>query len=86
MIYNSLLLFVNRNLNNEIYLDMLKNAINPIKIETVENQLDRDGISLFVEAGLYVLKGGTLPYYVVPIRQKWDNEFSGSSIGRRGLN
>lgn len=67
-------------------MDILENAINPIIIEAVENQLDREGTSLFDEAGVHFQQDVTPPsYYVLPIRQCLDNEFLDKWIGRRAL-
>lgn len=70
-------LFINGNLNGEMYLNMLENTINPLITEAIENQLDRDGNNFLDENELYFQQDGAPPHYVLPVRQWLNNVFPG---------
>nr|XP_022918112.1 uncharacterized protein LOC111427283 [Onthophagus taurus] len=74
--------FIDGNLNGEVYLDMLENTINPLITEALENQLDREENALLDENELHFQQDGAPPHYVLPVRQWLDNTFPNRWITR----
>lgn len=71
-------LFIPGNLNGEIYLDMLENAIDPLITEKLEND------PLLLEQQLHFQQDGAPPHYAASVRQYLNLQYPGRWIGRRG--
>lgn len=59
-------LFINENLNGQLYLDMLKNATTHLNTEALENQLGSDANFVFDETGVH-FQHETTPHYVLSV-------------------
>lgn len=77
-------LFINENLNGEIYGELLDRGIEPLIIHEVENQRDVDGNLALDEQLLHFQQDGAPPHYVRPVREWLDNHYPEQWIGRRG--
>lgn len=77
-------LFINGNLNGEMYAEMLDTAIEPLIIREVENQRGANGNLALDEHLLHFQQDGAPPHYVRPVREWLDNHYPEQWIGRRG--
>lgn len=77
-------LFIEENLNGEIYADMLQRSIEPRIVHELENQRDVHGNLSLQENLLHFQQDGAPPHYVVPVRDWLDDHYPNQWIGRRG--
>lgn len=77
-------LFINHNLNGELYHDMLDNQIQPLIIHELENQLDEHGEQVLDENLLHFQQDGAPPHFTGPVRAWLNDNYPDHWIGRRG--
>lgn len=77
-------LFINDNLNGQIYAEMLETTVEPLILTELENQRDENGNLVLDENLLHFQQDGAPPHYVLPVRQWLDNHYPDQWIGRRG--
>lgn len=77
-------LFIDGNLNGDSYLDLLENYIEPLIVETVENQQDELGNLNLNENLIHFQQDGAPPHYALCVRQWLNDNYPGQWIGRRG--
>ncbi|XP_050511562.1 uncharacterized protein LOC126887788 isoform X2 [Diabrotica virgifera virgifera] len=75
-------LFIPGNLSGDIYLDMLKNTIEPLIVHELENQRDDQGNLALDEDLLHFQEAP--PHYAAPVRHWLDTNYPNKWIGRRG--
>lgn len=76
--------FIDGNLNGDIYLDLLENIIDPLIVDALENQRDEEGNLILSEELLYFQQDGAPPHYRITVRQWLNDRFPNRWIGRRG--
>lgn len=68
-------LFINENLKDEMYADMLDRRINPCIIYEVENKKEVDGNLVLDEHLLHFQHDEVPSQYVCPVREKLENHY-----------
>jgi hypothetical protein len=65
-------IFIEENLTGPLYLNLLQNYINPIIVESLENQQDEHENQLIDENGLFFQQDGAPPHYTLSVREWLD--------------
>lgn len=71
-------LFIQGNLNSEMYLNMMENEIDALITQTLEDD------PLLAEQDLHFQQDGAPPHYAAPVRRHLDMRYPERWIGRRG--
>lgn len=78
------LFFINGNLTGELYLTSLRDIIDPLITQIVENAVDEDGQLEFDVDNIHFQQDGCLAHYYRDVRNYLEVNYPNRWIGRRG--